>query len=112
MYTYLVQRCKAHGLGVVLFCREIPQTVLEKRRIGNKDKKTYVLSDSLFPGQTKKHCCRCFVMFPAVGKLGNIFKKTLARTNLTYIVYICIIVLKPFLNLPNRENNVSRAGNI
>ena len=33
------------------------------------------------PGQTRKHyncygnivSCRCFVMFPAVGKLGNIF---------------------------------------
>ena len=43
---------------------------------------------TLSPGQTRKHCCgnvvscRCFVMFPGVGKLGNSFRETLARTNL------------------------------
>ena len=36
-------------------------------------------SSTLSPGQTRKHCCgnilscRCFIMFPTVGKLENIF---------------------------------------
>ena len=52
-------------------------------------------------------------MFLTVGKLGNIFWETLARTNLkVLILYVCTIVFKHCLNMPNGENNVSRVGNI
>ena len=46
-------------------------------------------------GQTKKH-----------------FLKTIARSNLQVLSDVFTIVLKQSFNMPNRENSVSRAGNI